>query len=180
MMVSAYYIHSNIAEIFCCIGLLYTIANSLFPERNYFYHHIISSILSGVTLSLMVLDSSESLVVFVFIAIFSAALLIQTAWLYYGVVYMNYYVLTQNPPYEKSHRDATMLLAYGTFGIIYIVGKSDFHCPVLSSVIVLFSFSYFSPLLLPSIFSSISFIPLNQQWCVTSQRLSSSTTTVSW
>ena len=129
-MVSVYYGFSNIAEIFCFLGLVYTYANSLFPEGNYFYHYFINIILSGVTLSLMTSDVSESLVVFVFIVIFSAALLIHTIWLYCGIVYMSYNVSIQNPPEDKSER-VVMLLAYGTFGVLYCVAKSDFHCPVL-------------------------------------------------
>ena len=129
-MVSAFYGCSNIAEIFCFLGMIYTIANSLFPERNYFYHYLVSVMLSGATLCLITLFAySEAPVVFVFIVIFSLVLLMQTIWLYCGVVYKSYNVPSQNPPADKSHRDV-MLFAYGTFGVLYTVGKSDFHCSV--------------------------------------------------
>ena len=127
-MVSKFYGCSNIAEVFCCMGLIYTIANSLFPERNYFYHYIISVILSVVMLWLMIAGSNDTPIVFAFVVFFASALLVHVIWLYGGAFYMSYNVSIQND--DKSHRNV-MLLAYGTFGLLYCVGKSDFHCSVL-------------------------------------------------
>ena len=152
-MVSKFYGCSTIAEAFCCLGLLYTIANSLFPERNYFYHYIISVMLCSVFICLMVSKSNESPVVFVFIAFFAGTLCIHSMWMYIGIVYMSYNVTSENRRDDKAKRDATMLLAYGTFGVLYTVGKSDFHCSVcpvlhqsLSLISLLYSYLLFSPL----------------------------------